>query len=125
MRLVLIGLLAASLAHAADVPRDDERVDFAAGSSQVDARWTELLRATARALKQNPWMGVELRGHAERREKPRLAHARAEAVRSRLLALGAPKARLWVVDGEPADLRDLRPPRYVRLHVVASRRLTN
>src|SRR5690348_17566253 len=122
MRPLLIGLLVASLAQAAEPPREDQRVEFAPGSSQVEARWTELLRATARSLKQNPWMGLELRGHAAFHEKPRLAHARAEAVRSRLIALGAPKARVSIVDGEQADLRDLRPPRYVKLHIVASHR---
>src|SRR5262245_55923051 len=110
MRLALMGLLLVGLAHAAETPRDDERIEFPSGSAQVEARWAQVLRATARALKQNPWMGVELRGHADRRESPRLAHSRAEAVKARLVALGAPRARLWVIDGEQGDLRDLRPP---------------
>jgi hypothetical protein len=121
MRGALVGLLVVGLAQAAEPAREDERIEFAVGSAQVEARWGQVLRATARALKQN-----ELRGHAERREPVRLAHARAEAVKARLIALGAPRKRVWVVDGEPGDLRDLRPPRYVKLHVVASRRaLTN
>lgn len=105
----------AGLAHRLRLEVGD-RVFFGAGSAELGARAHQVLAGQAEWLKRQPELIVTIEGHADdpgpAEENLRLANARAEAVRQRLIGEGVNPARIAVqaagntdrvaVCGEPA-----------------------
>ncbi len=73
-----------------------EHVFFASGSSKLRPQDEDLLKAVADVLRNHPELAVRLVGHTDAKEKraDKLSQARAEAVRTRLLALGIPASQV-------------------------------
>ena len=76
-----------------------DRVFFSAGTADLGARARSVLAAQARWLNQHPDVDIAIEGHADDLplsddQEATLATARAEAVRSRLIAEGVEEARI-------------------------------
>lgn len=76
-----------------------DRVFFGTGSAVLGTRAQGVIRAQARFLMQRPTLAAVIEGHADDGEMPdeetlRLSHARALAVRDRLVAEGVPPERI-------------------------------
>jgi outer membrane protein OmpA-like peptidoglycan-associated protein len=74
-----------------------DKIYFASARADVQARSLPILDATVAVLQGNPQLtSIEIQGHSDDREQPRIALARAEAVQRYLTRKGVAAARLVV-----------------------------
>ncbi len=109
-------------------------VFFEEGKSEIDPRFDDILQTVADRLKENPDVVISVRGYYDElfedvAQGKQLATARGRAVGSKLVALGAPKDRVMVIETDydmdksrAGKLKDQAIPKDQRLMAAENRR---